>query len=144
MGAQLLVSVAVPKHAIAQDYLQPAYNPQEVALAQEALWSKQLTVYSQTLVGKRTGQCVMALRNYFGIPYSEVHGYARYTKINSHEAKVGSVIVLNMSRYGHVGIVIAVSGDKVTYFDSNGNWRQRGAIRTINKNNRLILGYHKI
>ena len=108
---------------------------------QEQQWSTQLFVYSQTLVGKRTGQCVMALRNYYGISRSEVQGMAKYTKPNTQTPKVGSIIILKMSRVGHVGIVIKVDGDLVTYFDSNGQWTQRGAIRTIIKSDRRIAGY---
>jgi hypothetical protein len=108
---------------------------------QEQQWSNQLVAYSQTLVGRRTGQCVVSLRQYFGISRSEVQGLAKSTRPNSKDPKVGSIIILKMSSVGHVGIVIRVDGDLVTYFDSNGSWTQRGAIRTIIKSDRRIAGY---
>lgn len=134
--------ISVPKQVIADDSFVTmaelkAYEEKKA----EQEWSNQLVAYSKTLVGKRTGQCVMAVRNYFGISKNDVQGQARSTKPNSKDPKVGSVIVLNMSKVGHVGIVIAVDGELVTYFDSNGNWTQRGAIRTIIKSDRRIIGY---
>lgn len=107
----------------------------------EIQWSADLTAYSKTLVGKRTGQCVMALRNYFGVPRSEVQGLAKNTKTNTKTPKVGAIIVLKMSYAGHVGIVIKVEGNTVTYFDSNGSWTQTGAIRSIINSDSRIAGY---
>jgi hypothetical protein len=108
---------------------------------QDDEWSRQLVAHAQTLVGKRTGQCVVAIRQYFGVPKSEVQGMAKSTKPNTQTPRVGSIIILKMSKVGHVGIVIKVDGDLITYFDSNGQWTQRGAIRTIIKNDRRISGY---
>jgi len=107
----------------------------------EQQWSNQLVAYSQSLVGKRTGQCVTSLRQYFGISRSEVQGLAKNTKPNTQTPKIGSIIILKMSSVGHVGIVIRVDGDLITYFDSNGDFRQRGAIRTIITGDKRIAGY---
>lgn len=141
----LALPISVPEKAIADD----SFVTMDQLIAYEAKkaereWSNQLVAYSQTLVGKRTGQCVMAVRNYFGVSKNDVQGKARSTKPNSKDPKVGSVIVLNLSKVGHVGIVIAVDGELVTYFDSNGNWTQRGAIRTIIKSDRRIIGYRVV
>lgn len=133
--------------------LQETYNPQtqisqeELAKIQEQEWSRQLVSYAQTLKGKRTGQCVVALRKYFGISRSEVQGLAKNTKINSPTGKVGAIVVFKkMSWAGHVGIQITPvdSQGNFQYFDSNGNWNKRGAIRTININDRRISGYRII
>jgi hypothetical protein len=87
----------------------------------------------------------MALRERFGVPRSEVQGKAKYTRINSREPKVGAVIVFpGLSSLGHVGLVLRVEGNQVIYFDSNGDWKFRGAIRTININDRRIGGYRII
>lgn len=150
-----LVALASPisaKKAIADDSnktyeLQATYNTQQQANYQELEWSRQLVEYSRTLQGKRTGQCVLALRNYFGVPRSEVQGLAKNTKINSQTGQVGAVIVFKrMSWAGHVAIQITPVDEQgnFQYFDSNGSWGQRGAIRTININDRRISGYRII
>ena len=141
-----LIVLAIPistKSAIADDSyktndLQQAYK----AYLEEREWSIELTSYSETLIGKRTGQCVLAIRKYYSVPKNEVQGLAKNTKPNTQTPKVGSVIIFkNMSWAGHVGIVIDVYQDKVIYFDSNGDWKQKGAIREINKNDKRITGY---
>lgn len=126
---------------------QPQYTAEEIAKIQEAEWSRQLVAHAQALRGKRTGQCVTALRQYFGVPRSEVQGLAKNTKINSPTGKVGAVVVFKrLSWAGHVGIQITPvdSNGNFQYFDSNGSWGGRGAIRTININDRRISGYRII
>lgn len=143
-----LVALAFPISAHAQtNGLQETYNPQEQARLDELQWSSQLVEYSKTLVGKKTGQCVTSLRRYFGISRSEVAGLAKYTKINSQSGKVGAIVVFKrMSWAGHVALQITPvdQNGNFLYFDSNGDWRQRGAIRTININDRRITGYRII
>ena len=107
----------------------------------EREWSNQLTAHARTLVGKRTGQCVTSLRTYFGVPKGQMGSWAKYTRPNTKTPTVGSIIILNMSMYGHVGIVLRVDGNIITYFDSNGDWKQRGAIRTIINGDRRIAGF---
>lgn len=142
----LALPISIPEKVVAKDdYLTydqlKAYETQKA----EQEWSRQLVAYSKTLVGKRTGQCVLAIRHYFGISRNEVAGMAKYTRPNTQTPKVGSVIIFKgMSKYGHVGIVIATDGELVTYFDSNGDFTQRGAIRTIIKSDRRISGYRII
>lgn len=143
-----LSAFAFPINVEAQtNGLQETYNPQQQAWLEELKWSDQLVEYSRTLEGKRTGQCVLALRNYFGVPRSEVQGLAKNTKINSTTGKVGAIIVFKrMSWAGHVGIQITPvrqNGD-FEYFDSNGGWGQRGKIRTINISDKRISGYRII
>ena len=46
-----------------------------------------------------------------------------------------------MSKYGHVGVVLDEDDETITYYDSNGNWTQRAAIRKIDKDDPRILGY---
>lgn len=147
-----LITLAIPISVNANG-LQETYNPQpqisqeELAKIQEQEWSQQLVAYAQTLRGKRTGQCVLALRNYFGVPRSEVQGLAKNTKINSPTGKVGAVVVFKrLSWAGHVGIQITPvdANGNFQYFDSNGGWTQRGAIRTINIKDRRISGYRII
>lgn len=139
----LAIPISIPEKVVAKDdYLTYDQLKAYEEKRQEQEWSNQLVAYSKTLVGKRTGQCVVALRKYFGVPKGQMGGMAKSTQPNTREAKVGSIIVFkNMSKWGHVGIVIKVDGELVTYFDSNGQWAERGAIRTIIKSDRRISGY---
>lgn len=138
----LAIPISIPEKAVAKDdYLTYAELKAYEEKKADQEWSNQLVAYSKTLVGKRTGQCVLAVRNYFGVPKSQVSGLAKNTKANTQTPQVGSIIILKLSKVGHVGIVIKVDGNLVTYFDSNGDWRQRGAIRTIINGDRRIAGY---
>lgn len=140
--ALLAVPISNAKTAIAEDsYKTNDLHEAYIEYLQAQEWSAQLTAYSKTLVGKRTGWCVIALRERFSVPKSQVQGAAKSTKPNTQTPEIGSVIILKMSAYGHVGIVIKVDGDSVTYFDSNGDWTFRGAIRTINVADKRISGY---
>lgn len=147
-----LIALAFPISVNANG-LQETYNPQpqvsneEWSQIQEAEWSKQLVAYAKTLEGKNTGECVLALRKYFGIPRSEVSGMAKSTKINSQTGKVGAIVVFKkLSWAGHVGIQITPvdSTGNFQYFDSNGSWGKIGKIRTINISDKKISGYRII
>lgn len=138
----LAIPISTTKTAIADDShktndLHEAY----IAYLGAQEWSAQLTSYSKTLVGKRTGQCVTSLRAYFGESRKDVQGLAKNTKPNTQTPEIGSIIILKMSWAGHVGKIIDIDGNTITYWDSNGDWSQRGAIRTININDRRIAGY---
>lgn len=138
--------VGVPKDLKADDsyvtYEQlKAYQEKQL----ENLWSEQLMAHAQTLVGRRTGQCVLGVRNHFGVPKAEVSGVAKSTIPNTQTGKVGHIIIFKfMSKSGHVGILIRDGGDYWTYWDSNGSNNLRGAIRTINKKDPRITGYRLI
>ncbi len=137
-----LSTFAIPINVEANE-LQPTYNPQQTAQEQEQEWSRQLVSYARTLEGKRTGQCVLTLRNYFGISRSEVQGLAKNTKINSQSGKVGAIVVFKrMSWAGHVAIQITPvdSNGNFTYFAGNES-RGRAVIKTINVRNKKISGY---
>lgn len=146
----LALPISIPEKVIANDAsyeLQNTYNElQQAWYNQQAeyQWSSELVAYSKTLIGKRTGQCVTSLRQYFGVPKSEVQGLAKNTKINSQTGKVGAIIVFQrLSWAGHVGYQITPvdSQGNFQYFDSNGGWGQRGAVRTINVADKRISGY---
>lgn len=121
----------------------------------EIEWSNQLVNYANTLVGKRTGHCVLTLRNYFGVSKNEVQGSAKSTQINSKTGKVGAVIVFRgMSKWGHVAYQITPvrpNGD-FEYFAGNENGsrseiamgRAKSVIKTINISDPRISGYRII
>lgn len=146
-----LITLALPISVKADDSnktydLQQTYNTQQQAKYDELQWSYQLVAYAKTLEGKRTGQCVLTLRNYFGVPREEVHGLAKNTKINSSIGKVGAIIVFKqMSWAGHVAIQITPVDENgnFQYFAGNEN-RGRAVIKTININDRRISGYRII
>lgn len=146
----LAIPISMPNQVIANDAgyeLQNTYNELQKAYYDQQAeyeWSTQLVAYSKTLVGKRTGQCVTSLRQYFGVPKNEVQGLAKNTKINSSKGKVGAIVVFKrLSWAGHVGYQITPvdTQGNFQYFDSNGNWTGRGAVRTINISDKRISGY---
>ena len=103
--------------------------------------SIELTQRAETLRGTFQGQCVVGARNFLGVGRDVLQGMAKNTKTNSKDPEVGSIIKLGMSRYGHVGVVLYTTEAEVFYYDSNGDWRQRGAIRQIKINDKRIKGY---
>lgn len=128
--------VAAPKDAIALDNVQIDRSYELTEL------SKSLTAKAESLVGKRIGQCVMALRQHFGIPYSEIRGYAGSNKPNSKTGEVGAVVIFKlMSQYGHVAIIIGDKGDQWEIFHSNMDWTGTGQIDLISKTDSKITGY---
>lgn len=140
-----LVLLAVPiSNSNAKDN---ELTQEQIQKQEELRKSEELLAYAHTLVGKRTGQCVLALRQYFSVSKDEVSGMAKNTKINSQTGKVGAVVVFrNMSRFGHVGYQITPvrqNGD-FEIFHSNGDWTQRGEILTINIKDPRISGYRII
>lgn len=102
---------------------------------------QELIAKAEKLKGTKQGQCVVAVRKFLGVGRDEIQGMAKYTKTNSESPEVGAIIKLNMSRYGHVGVVLDDTENTVTYYDSNGQWTERAAIRTIDINDPRILGY---
>lgn len=105
-------------------------------------YSKTLTAKAENLVGTKQGQCVIAVRNFLKIGKLEVQGLAKNTTINSHDPEVGAVIVIMLSKYGHVGVVLSVDDEYVYYYDSNGDWTEYAAIRKIKITDKRIRGYH--
>ena len=132
----MLTIVAVPKDVVALDNVQ---LDRSYELAQ---LSERLTAKANSLVGKRIGQCVMALRQHFGIPYSEIRGYAGSNKPNSKTGQIGAVVIFkSMSQYGHVAIIIGDKGNQWEIFHSNMDWQGTGRIDLISKADPKITGY---
>lgn len=102
--------------------------------------SKELSAKAQSLVGKKTGQCTLAVRSFLGVGPDEIHGYVQ-TTINSHDPYVGSIIVI-VGRSRHSGVVLFSTPTEVTYYDSNGDWKETSKIRTIKVTDKRIKGYH--
>lgn len=136
-------------------------NPQFIAAAEltplqyekqtEAIFKEQQEALSQSLVsrayaqrGKWYGQCVIGVRQFLNVGRSEVSGFAKNTEINSHDPFVGSIIVLNMSRAGHIGVVLYETPSEIYYYDTNYSWNGRAAIHSIAINDTRIKGYHKV
>jgi hypothetical protein len=146
LGIFIFTFVGVPKDVNSNDSY---VTYEELKIHQEKQaereWSSQLTAHAQKLVGKKTGHCVLALRNYFGVPRNEVQGMAKNTKTNSTTGKIGSVIIFkNLSKYGHVGLIIDEDPAYWYYFHSNIDWRGTGRIDRIAKNDSHISGYRII
>lgn len=135
----LLVGVTTPRPATALLSMEDLKGYHEQILKTQ--YAKSLFEKAQKLKGRWVGQCVVAARNFLGLTRTEIGGIARNFKIDQTEPEIGSVVKLKMSRYGHVGVVLAIENDIITYFDGNGDLRERGAIRKININDKRILGY---
>ena len=142
----ILAGVAVPKDTKALDSYVTYDQLKEYQEKQaEKEWSAQLTAHAQTLVGKRTGTCVLTLRKHFGVPRNEVQGFAKSTRINSKQGKIGSVIVFkNLSKWGHVGITIGEDDQYWYYFHGNIDFKGTGRIDKIAKSDPRISGFRII
>lgn len=138
----MLLAIPISNKAIAEDsYLTYDQLAAFQAKQAEEEWSRQLVAYAETLRGTKWEWCVIGVRKYFGVPYSKLSGAARSNKPDTKTPEIGSVIIMNMSKWGHVGMVIAKDENKVTYIDWNGGGGGRGAIRTIAINDKRIIGY---
>lgn len=138
----MLLAIPISNKAIADDsYLTYDQLAAFQAKQAEEEWSRQLVAYAETLKGTKWEWCVIGVRKYFGVPYSELRGAARSNKPDTQTPEIGSVIIMNMSKWGHVGMVIAKDDNKVTYIDWNGGGSGRGTIRTIAINDKRIIGY---
>lgn len=138
----LAIPISNTKTAVAEDsYLTYDQLAEFQAKQAEDEWSRQLTAYSQTLVGTKWEWCVIGVRKYFGVPYSKLNGAARSNKPDTKEPQVGSVMVLNMSKWGHVAMTLSYDDTKITYIDWNGGGGGRGTIRTIARNDKRIIGF---
>lgn len=105
--------------------------------------SDYLTSRANAYQGTYQGSCVIAVRQFLELGWDQIHGYARNTPINSQVPAIGEIIVLNLSKFGHVGVIISLDDGIITYYDSNGDWQQRGAIRTIRSDDARIIGYNR-
>ena len=93
------------------------------------------------LKGTWQGQCVVAARKFIDATRDDISGRARDLQVNSDIPEIGAIIKLNMSKVGHVGIVLDETETTIIYYDSNGSWTQRASIREIKKDDPKILGY---
>lgn len=104
--------------------------------------SQALIARATELVGQKGGQCVVFARQFSGVGRDKVQGLAKNTKTNSTQPELGSIIKLNMSRPGHVAVVIAITAESVTFVESNVPMgSERVGIRTLQTSDSRILGY---
>jgi len=122
----------------AQQIRQERIEKEQLQLEEE---KKALLTKAQKLKGTYQGQCVTAVRSFLNVTPDIISGAAKTLKTDSDTPEIGAIIKLNMSKYGHVGVVLDESETTITYYDSNGSWTQRAAIRTIEKDDPRILGY---
>lgn len=101
---------------------------------------------SKDIIG---GQCWHFVNNYLqslGITRLFTDPITEKTKnINSNEAKVGSVVIMNSPtspEYGHVGIVTAVGNDwTLTILQSNKWWEEKVFVSKKNIDDKDVLGF---
>ena len=89
---------------------------------------------------RTAGQCVSYVKYITGVEYNgnaiEWNGY-----INSEKPEVGSIVVMQVGRWGHLGIVIEIKGDKIVV--RSRNWMKLWQISDdeFDINDIRILGY---
>lgn len=127
--------------------IEAEYKAEQLRLEKEAeelrikLLSEELTARAQKLVGVWQGQCVIGVRKFLGVGRNVVQGRAITTKTDTTTWTVGAIIVLRLSSAGHVGVTLYSDGVHGWYYDTNGDWTERGAIRKIRLDSPLIVGY---
>lgn len=104
---------------------------------------EQIKLISQANALRRTtqGQCVSAIRNFLGVGRDQVSGIAKNLIINSEIPQIGAIIKLDMSRNGHIGVIIDINKEVITYYDSNGNLNEKADVRIIKVDDIRVLGY---
>jgi surface antigen len=105
--------------------------------------AKKKAVVKKAIARKKgigNGQCVHYVRYVTGLKF---RGNAITWKkfINSKIPVIGSVVVLNYGKLGHVAVVKAVNGNKITIGEQNYYGPHIINTRTISKNDPKIMGY---
>ena len=127
----------------ADEISEKAFNTQHEIIVQEKIQELSLALTSRAVAqrGKYYGACVIGVRQFLGVGRDQIQGMAKNTTINSQHPEVGAIIVLNMSRYGHVGVVLKITETEVIYYDTNYHWNGRAGIEKINIQDKRIKGY---
>lgn len=154
-----LIAMTFPGKVVAETNPEVAYENikiptiEELQIAAIDALSKKLTAKAESLVGKKQGQCVVAVREFLGVGRSEVSGLAKDTKVNSYVPEVGSIIIFwGTARYpaGHVGTVLFTTADGEVYYyspNSTGSKAVAGGPAKISHTkikSRAIKGYRKV
>lgn len=90
--------------------------------------------------GIGAGQCVGYIQHVTGVKFSgNANTWTRY--INSRVPTVGAIVVQNLSRFGHIGVIVKVTDDKIIVRSRNivGLWIVSD--NTYNINDPRNLGY---
>lgn len=124
---------------------EPTIEYEKIEYIQEKgteFYSFQLTKKAEKLRGTHQGQCTTAVRNFLGLGADEIQGLAKNNEPNSENPEVGSVIITDESKYGHVGVVLYFTDTTVTFYESNVPMGSEIAgIRTLQLNDPRIVGY---
>lgn len=91
---------------------------------------------------RTAGQCVSYIRYITNVEHSG-NALAWKEYINSNQPEIGSIVVMQVSRWGHLGIVKEINGDKVII--RSRNWQGLWIISDdeFDINDTRILGYIK-
>lgn len=111
-------------------------------------YKNELNQKAQKLKGKWQGQCVVAVRKFIwgqeadsDFARSQIKGLAAHLKTNTQTPEIGAIIKLETGYTDHVGVVLDYNDQYITYYDSNGDWTERAAIRSIKTSDQKILGF---
>lgn len=86
------------------------------------------------------GQCALWVRYYADVDFTgNARDWVKYA--NTTTPEVGDIIILNLSRYGHVGIIISIDEGVITYRSRNNGTLWVVSDNEINTGDIRILGY---
>jgi hypothetical protein len=101
----------------------------------------QLTQRAKKLVGSYGGPCVTFARNFTKASPEDVSGMARNVSTNTTTPEVGEIVKTNESRFGHLAVLISMSGNTGQVVEANYNWNGIIDIREIKFDDPKIVGY---
>jgi len=94
-------------------------------MKKQELLAKRLFDKASSLVGSKQGQ-------------KTISGYAGNLRTSKKTASVGDIIKFT---YGHVGVVLKVDNNNITYYHSNGHYDEMARIDVVPLNSSIIAGY---
>jgi hypothetical protein len=107
-------------------------------MKKQELLAKRLFDKASSLVGSKQGQCVIAVRSFLKVGHKTISGYAGNLRTSKKTASVGDIIKFT---YGHVGVVLKVDNNNITYYHSNGHYDEMARIDVVPLNSSIIAGY---
>jgi hypothetical protein len=104
---------------------------------------------AEKLRGTYQGQCVIAVRVFlFGHRdrgRSEIQGWAKSLRINSHDPTIGAIVLLDTAnKHDHAAVTIDFTEDTILVYESNYISGGVAGIREIPRNSPQILGYRVV
>jgi hypothetical protein len=139
LGLGISLLFAFPKKAISLTTFRPEEVLQIDLIAAERLYQEWLLARKKTI--NNHCSCVNTAKSITGINFPPI-GLAKNLKPNLKIPSVGSIIITNESKAGHLGAVIAIEGDILTI--KEGNYKPCSlSTRQLNISNPVIVGFYR-